>query len=186
MLQAELRCVLVTNAHLLSANIATRGQRLLEVLGDHNTEFLHVGDTHVYRRQDNVKVADLQSAIIPKANIALAIPTGTKHEAPQKRTDSFIQKKRFDAFLVVSGYEVRGELALRGGNDPLAVLYHELGNFFPVPEGRVTLETVHGGEHKSQVVIVNKKYVSLFNLQEQTAEQGSLLEQFTAGASHSA
>jgi len=156
--------LLVTNEHLLGVEIETRGQRLLDVLNDNNTDFLCVNDVRVFRRRCATPVATLPKAIIRKSNIGLAIPAGDRHEAPEKRARSFVPKRRYAASLVVLGYEVRGELALKRTDDPVAALCHELGRFFPVPRGTVAFADTRSEEQTAQVVLVNSDHVSLFAL----------------------
>ena len=174
--------ILVTNEHLLSARIETRGQRLLDVLSDSRTNFLCVSDVQVFRRRCTTHVATLPQAILRKSNIALAIPAGDRHEAPAKRSRSFVPKRRHAAFLVVLGYEVRGELALTRTDDPVAALCHELGRFFPVPRGTVAFAGTRCEEQKAQVVIVNSDHVSLLRLGEPVTDSAGRSEGRTSGA----
>ena len=172
------RCpaILVTSEHLLGVEIETRGQRLLDVLNDTNTSFLCVNEVRVFRRGCTSPVATLPQAVIQKSNVALAIPAGDKHEAPQKRSQSFVPKRRSAAFLVVLGYEVRGELALKRTDDPVAALCHELGRFFPIPNGTVAFAGTRCQQQTAQVVIVNSDHVSLLQLGEPTTDKaGSAL-----------
>jgi hypothetical protein len=162
--------ILVTNEHLLGVEIETRGQRLLDVLNDTNTSFLCVNAVRVFRRGCTTPVATLPQAVIQKSNVALAIPAGDTHEAPQKRSRSFVPKRRSAAFLVVLGYEVRGELALKRTDDPVAALCHELGRFFPVPNGTVAFAGTRCPQQTAQVVIVNSDHVSLLQLGEPATE----------------
>lgn len=165
---SELPTILVTEEHLLSAGVTTHGQRLLDVLNDSNTDFLPVGNVEVLRRRCGTCVGTLPQAVIRKEHIALAIPAGDGHEAPAKRARTFQSKKRYAAFLLVLGYEVRGEVSLKGPDDPKIALCHEFRNFFPVPHGQVSFAGTRHAEQESQVVIVNKDFVSLFQIADPT------------------
>jgi hypothetical protein len=156
--------MLVTHEHLLDGEIDTHGQRLLDVLNDASTSFLRVKDVRVLRRKCATAIAISPEAVIRKSNVALAIPAGDKHESPVRRSLSFDSKRRYSAFLVVLGYEVRGELALKGTDDGVAALCHELGYFFPVPKGRVAFAGTYCRDTGAQVVIVNSDHVSVLQL----------------------
>ena len=182
MIEDELTSILVTNEHLVYAKTTLRGRRFLDVLSDVNTDFLCVRDAQVFQRRGDACIAALPKAVIRKASIALAIPASDKHETPQKRRDSFVSKKRYDAFLIVLGYEVRGELALKGTDDPVSVLSHELGGFFPIPRGMVSFAGARCEQQKAQVVIVNKDFVSLFQLEKLTTGGASVRERLRTDA----
>ena len=156
--------ILVTDEHLLNVKVSLDGRRLLDVLIDPNTSFLSVSNVRAFRKSCGTLVAELPEAIVKKSNIALAIPIGDRHEAPGKRRDSYVNKKRYSVCLIVSGHDVRGELALRGTNDPKTALYRELHSFFPVPYGSVALTSAGDSRQSAQVVIVNRDHVSLFHL----------------------
>lgn len=174
--------ILVTNEHLLSVKIETRGQRLLDVLSDSRTNFLCVNEAQVFRRRCTTHVATLPQAIIRKSNVALAIPAGDKHEAPAKRSRSFVPKRRYAAFLVVLGYEVRGELALTRTDDPVAALCHELGRFFPIPSGTVAFAGTRCEEQIAQAILVNSAHVSLLRLGEPAADSAGSSRSGNSGA----
>jgi len=174
MIEDGLTSILVTSEHLVYAKTSVGGRRFLDVLSDVNSDFLRVRDAQVFQRRGDACIASLPKAVVRKANIALAIPASHDHEAPQKRRDTFVSKRRYNAFLIVMGYEIRGELALKGTNDPISVLSHELGEFFPIPQGTVCFAGARNERAKAQVVIVNKKFVSLFHLEEIGAGSASV------------
>ena len=166
MLSEEVNTILATHEHLLTAKVSTRGQRLLDVLADPNTDFLPVHDVRVFRRRGDACIETLPKAVIRKANIAFALPSGTKHEAPEKRSRSYVAKKKYAAFLVVLGYEVRGEIHLKSIDDPKVLLCQEFRSFFPVAHGNVSFAGTRCGDRESQVVLVNRDLVSLFEVAE--------------------
>jgi hypothetical protein len=172
----ELPTILVTEEHFVSARVPTRDQRLLDVLNDSNTDFLRVRDAQLFRRGSGASVTALPNAVIRKANIGLAIPASDEHEAPQKRYRNFVSKKEHGAFLIVFGYEVRGQLFLRGTDDPVVGLCHELGNFFAVPHGAVSFAGSECDRQESQVVLVNKDHVSVLQIGQQAAQDANLSE----------
>jgi len=166
MLSEEVNTILATHEHLLTAKVATHGQRLLDVLTDSNTDFLAVHDVKVFRRRGDTCIETLSEAVIRKDNIALVLPSSSKHEAPSKRSRSFVAKRTFSTFLVAIGYEVRGEIQLKTIDDPKVLLCQEFRNFFPVPNGTVSFAGTSCGNRGSQVVLVNRDLVSVFEVAE--------------------
>jgi hypothetical protein len=166
----------------LDVQIDTRGQRLLDVLNDNNTSFLSVNEARVFRRGCATAVATLPQAVIRKANVALAILVGDRHEAPLRRSRSFVPKRRHSVFLVVLGYEVRGELSLKRTGDSVAALCHELGVFFPVPNGTVAFTGTHWEAQAAQVVIANSSHLSLLQLGKPVTHSATSCESHKSGA----
>ena len=178
----DLSAIVVTNEHLLSGQVSARGRRLIQVLNDTTTDFVSMQNVRVMRRAGGACVATLPSAMVLKRNIALAIPANDQHESPEKRRDNFVHKRRFNAFLIVKGYEIRGQVCLKGTEDPLAALCHELGAFFPVPGGSVAFSGTSCDEQHRQVIVVNREYVSVFHLGEPLAERTVTAEPTAANA----
>ena len=151
---------LVTRDHRFTGTISTEGRRLLDVLNDENKVYLSLHPARVYRRADaETLVEEFPEAVVRKEDVSLAIIQDLKHEASRKRWSHHAPKPTFDAFLAVSGYEIRGKLHL--SNAPLdlaAVLIRDLGPFFPVTEAEVADAN---GQFEAAVVIANKSRVSL-------------------------
>ncbi len=166
MAHGRLNAILATQEHFLGVKIATHGERLVQIMNDGNSRFLSVTDVQVFRREGGKLLATLAKAVIQKDAIALAIPAVDGHESPRKRRDNYVQKRQFHAMVLVQGYEVRGRLWLKGTDDPVSALCHELGTFFPVTDGVVSFAGKEGGEQGGQVVVVNRSLVSLFQVGE--------------------
>ncbi len=149
-------------------------RRLLDVLNDPGTDYLHLNRAQVFRRGCGSCAGTLPAAVIHKANIGLAVPSTDRHEAPLERCRRFVSKDRYPAFLLVLGYEIRGEVSLTGAADPVAALCHELPGFFPVANGTISFAGSSSAQQESQVVIVNKSFVSLLQIMEAaTAKAGA-------------
>ncbi|MCR4412664.1 MAG: hypothetical protein NUV77_09595 [Thermoguttaceae bacterium] len=158
----ELRTILATYEHLLTADVPTNGQRLLDTLNDRTSDFLRVTNVQLVQRDGTGCVASVPAAAIRKAQIGLAIPASESHEARDKRLACFVQKKEYEAILLVLGYVVRGRLQLRDTDDPVVALCHELQTFFPIPHASVSLPGVPD-DVRTKVVLVNSSFVSFFH-----------------------
>lgn len=159
----ELKTILVTHEHLLTAEVLLHGQRLQDVLNNRNSDFLRVTNVQIVERHSARPVAQVPSAAIRKAEIGLAIPASPTHEAQDKRLACFVQKDEYPAVLLVMGYLVRGRLQLRETDDPVVALCRELSNFFALPHASVALPGLPD-EIRTRVVLVNNRYVSLLHL----------------------
>ena len=171
----KVRAMLVTDEHLLVGEIPTRGQRLLENLLDPTTRFLHIHQVHVCRR---VATSDsdhfLDHAVVAKEMLSLAILSGRKHEAPNIHRYANVEKRAFSAFLIVSGFEVRGRMHCHGSSDPVAILSTEMGSFIPVTQATVSWD--RGKPIAAGVVLVNRAYTSLLQVGEaQQVENAQLV-----------
>jgi hypothetical protein len=160
----ETTAVLITSDHWYSCSLANRGQRLLEVLNDVQSEFLQVTDVKVFRHRSQDCVATLPSAVIPKGTIRLAIPTEGKHEALEKRRYAFVEKEHRTVFLVLAGYEISGTFHARGLGDPLAILTYESARFLPVAQASISPVPDGGEALNAAVVLANKNFISLLKV----------------------
>ncbi len=151
---------LVTRDHSFNGTIATEGGRLLDLLNDENRVYLSLQPVRVYRRADTeTLVEELPEAVVRKEDVSLAIIQDLKHEASRKRWSHHAPKPTFEAFLAVSGYEIRGKLHLNKPPIDLAtVLIRDLGPFFPITQAEVSDAN---GQFEAAVVIANKSRVSL-------------------------
>ncbi|HEX5446206.1 MAG TPA: hypothetical protein VFW87_20435 [Pirellulales bacterium] len=157
--------IIVTAEHLLIGEVETRGSRLLEVVTDPHSEFLHLHEAHVSRREAKSKqLVALSEAIVRKTEICLAVLGGGKHESPETRRFAFVDKKSYSAFAIVAGYEVRGRLQLKGASDPVSALTHEIHGFMPLTEATLGHPGDHGEPLLAAVALCNREYISLLHI----------------------
>jgi hypothetical protein len=159
----EAAVVLATDQHLMEVVVATKGQRLLEVLNDPNSDFLRVFDLKLIAGEGDDREASAPSGIVRRSNIILAL-LSDQHEAPQRRQYSFVEKKVRSASMIAGGYRIQGELQIRGSDDPVAVVNAELQNFFPVTAAVVTHPTIRWSTLQSSVALVNKQRLGALSI----------------------
>ncbi|HWB00692.1 MAG TPA: hypothetical protein VG713_19495 [Pirellulales bacterium] len=157
-----MQLIVVTDAHWIIGHFATSGNRLLEVLNAPSSEFLHLTDVQIVRR-DAASTVRMPKAVVRKSQIAIAAPATERHEAPEKRRHAFVNKRTMPAYVIISNVEIRGTIHLRGVGDSVSVLVHEMGNFFPVSQVTVT-RAVQSESCELPVVIVNKAFISVFSI----------------------
>ncbi len=153
--------ILATDSHLFTAEIPTRGVRLVEVLNDHTTEFVVVNDFRLFSENEKErKESGRLTTAVRKGNLALAILPAL-HEASERRMYYFVAKKQYSCRAVVGDYLIEGSLYLRGAPDLTAILNTELQAFFPITDAVVSHADLATAIRPS-VVLVNKvKLVAL-------------------------
>lgn len=162
--------ILVTEEHFLIGEVQTRGLRLLEMLIDPHSEYVHINDVHLARRESKAsKVTTLKEVVIRKNLLRLAVLGGGQHEAPETRRFAFVDKQTYPAFLIVSGYEIEGRLQLRGAADTVSALTHELKAFIPITHAKLSHAGGNGEPLAASVVLCNRDYISLFHIGEELA-----------------
>ena len=161
----KVKVILVTDEHLLVGVVPTRGQRLLDNLVDPQTSFLHIHNVHVCRLAAMSEcVSMLDRAVVVKAKLSLAILVDSHQEAANRYFHTFARKRTYSAFLVVSGFDVHGQMHCNGPSDPVAILSNEMGAFMPVTQAIVSC---YGREPiTADVVLVNKARTSLLQVGE--------------------
>lgn len=166
----KLPTIFVTEEHLLIGEVQTRGLRLLEMLIDPHSEWLHINDVHVARREAKAsQVTTLKEVVLRKNLLRLAVLGGGQHEAPETRRFAFVDKQTYPAFVIVSGYEVEGRLQLRGSADPVYAMAHELKAFIPITQAKISHAGGKAEPLGAGVVLCNRDYISLFHVGQETA-----------------
>lgn len=164
----KLPTIFVTEEHLLIGEVQTRGLRLLEMLIDPHSEYVHINDVHVARRESKgQRLTTLKEVVLRKNLIRLAVLGGGQHEAPETRRFAFVDKQTYPAFVIVSGYEIEGRLQLRGAADPVSAMTHELKSFIPITSAKLSHAGGNGEPLASSVVLCNRDYISLFHIGEE-------------------
>jgi hypothetical protein len=172
----ELDCVLFTDGHMLRCTTPLQERRFLDVLNDPRTEFLKVFNVRMATEPYSECTVTLGDCVLPKPSIQLAIPIVDKHEAPEKRYNAFAAKQEHPAFVLAGRFEVCGRLHLKGTDDPTYFLTHELDRFIPLTDARVSQRGKLVYSHPIQVVLVNKKFVDMVHVAEQTSNLSSSIE----------
>jgi len=168
--------ILVTNGHLFKCAVSGDGQRLLDILNAPGTDFLKVEDVHVYRHSSDQCVRTYSDAVIRKSSITLAILTSAKHEAPEKRQNSYSAKDQYEAFVAIADYEINGTMHLKGNPDATTFLNREAQNFVPITKATVQFNSSADSQPEQRVVIASKSSIDLIQLIRQVNDEESLLD----------
>lgn len=160
--------------HWLVGRLPLTGSRIQEALSDPSSDFVKLLDVEVHPLAKRECVAKLREVLVPKSKIEfVAVPSGP-HEAPEKRWNNRTAKQIVQAFAIVSDYSISGELHLpaKPGDFQLAFT-RQLGRFFALTG--VTLNSSRQGTKQLSVslVIVNKDFVSCFQVGQPAPAEGS-------------
>jgi hypothetical protein len=161
---AQIPAILFTETHCVSGFIAGTGQRLLEILNEPYSQYVKLTEATLQTFGEGQPI-QLSEATIPKPRIVVCALTATTHEAPEKRRYAYVEKRKKKAFVIAQNYEIRGTLSLKGTAEAVAALGQELSSYFPITDANIR----HAPSNQTldvTVAIVNKQFVSLFQLED--------------------
>ena len=134
--------VIFTPFHSISGTLASRDQRLSDLLNDTRESVIRLRNAKVSRQIDSSKIiAENSIAIISKDEIVIAFEPGPRESPSTKRLYSFVRKRQHQIFMVLDGFEVSGVMHTLGSIDTGDI--HELitvqkDRFLPVTQARIT------------------------------------------------
>lgn len=180
----SLPVILFTPDHRLQCVVPLPEVRLLDHLNDPRSEYLSIADIVVREKRSGRPLAALTESLLAKSAVRIIIPTATKHEAPEKRYNTFHAKTSREAFALVDGFELHAQIQLEGHDEPSYILTQELKRFVPF----VNTSIFYRGEPfplpGNRVVFVNKESIDLFELDPEleiaAEEQGQQEDHATA------
>lgn len=159
----QLKVTVVSPGHWISGSLALGGNRLQDVLNDPLSGFLKLSDVAVRQRSDVEPEARLPHVVLPKSGIEFVIDDELECETPEKRWNHYRSKESFEAFAVVGGKTVRGNLhLLRPTLDPPNTLANELHSFFPLTDARLSRGRIDS--HRFALAFVHKPRVCAFHV----------------------
>ena len=159
--------LVICGQHSFAGKLDNRGLRVLDLLNDVSTEFLELSEVAVHGKFFDGIIQQLPDASIPKAIVDFVLLKQGIHEDPMRRQHALIEKRSHTAFAVVSNYELRGNLMLKGGPDAIGALTREFSVFFPLTNTHLSI--VGGAEEPiaAGVALINKSKVSLLQIDQQ-------------------
>ncbi len=168
--------ILIVSEHSLVGTMTTKELRAQDIFNDGNTDYICLHDVQIYRHVERATcVTTVPNVVVVKENVELVVLPGSKHEAPTKRYNTFVQKETFHVFLTVPGYAVQGELHLPTSRyDSLYTLTHAIGKFFPITQARVS--GAGGKVLVAPVVLANRSLVSCFYVGESVPTVRNVIE----------
>lgn len=150
-------------SHLVVGTIANNGVRLLDLLHDQLSDFLHLFGAHVFSESGQL-IRQSDEIVIPKRRIRMITIPGDRHEAPRTRNNRRKQKKQHSTFFTVDRFAVNGVLHMDGTVHPEVVLRDQVDGFFAVDQA--TVNNLFGDEEAVpvQAVITKTSYVDMLQV----------------------
>ncbi len=108
--------IVAAGQHSYSGLLDNRGLRVSDILNEPGTEFLRLTNVTLHQRFFE-HVSRLPEVTIPKNGIDMVLLEQGRYEAPLRRQHARIEKRSFSAIVVLSDYEVRGTIMLKGAPD---------------------------------------------------------------------
>ena len=164
--QQEVPVAILTKSYCFFGKLATGGRRLLDILNDSLTDYLHLRAVQVGTTLDNASAVEaIDNCVIAKQNVLLALLQVDSHEAPIKRQNYRVRRDFCEAFMVLGSVRVRGAIHLpRLSNNPTAILSRDLKSFFAVTDASISLGMAADGTLDTSVVLVNKSELLAFHV----------------------
>lgn len=164
--QQEVPVAILTKSYCFFGKLATGGRRLQDILNDSLTDYLHLRGVQVGTTLNSSSTVEaIDTCIIAKQNVLLALLQVDSHEAPLKRQNYRVRRDFCDAFMVLGTVRVRGAIHLaRLSNNPTAILSRDLKNFFAVTDASISYGMTAEGALETSVVLVNKSELLAFHV----------------------
>ena len=126
-----------------AGSLATRGQRVSDVLSDSTTEVLEMRETLTSVVGACSTDVRWKQVFLKKDRILMVVPKGN-YEAPSRRRDRYVAKPRYGAMVILPGNVLSGILYLPPRSNPLMLL----GKESPLPKFMgMTDVTIHNSVH---------------------------------------
>jgi hypothetical protein len=168
--------------HWLIGNLPLADFRIQEVLNDSRTDFLTLTDVEVHPLSKRECVSHLPQVIIPKGKLEFVIVPTSRHEAPEKRWNNLAAKTPFQAFAMLSGYRIWGELHLPKEPDDIHFVFtHQLSQFFALTRASVSLDPRGESQLSAPLLLANKESVSCLHIGQFAQTTGRDTEQQSSG-----
>lgn len=161
----DVRVLIATQDHLFTASVRTDGQRLLEAFNSPGSQYVTLREVQSADLSGIACRGPLGAGTVRKAQVVMVIATADKHESPDKRWNSYVEKRQHLAYVAVPGFDVTGVLHFQGTADCVSVLTHEMGSFFPLSSATVRPTNGQAPLEDVPTVIINKTFVSLLCFQ---------------------
>jgi hypothetical protein len=164
--------------HWLVGSLPLADFRIQEVLNDPRTDFLTLADVEVYPLAKRECVAHMPEVIIPKRELEFVILPTDSHEAPEKRWNNHAVKTAFEAFALIRGYRIWGELHLPKESANLRfLLTHQPGQFFALTCASISLDPRGESQLTAPLLLANKSFISCLHIGQSARNAGQEAEQ---------
>lgn len=158
---------LFVHNYRVSAQVDTRHRTMNDLLNDRLTAYLELFDSYVSRvDQPGRIVAHYPQAMLRKGGVSFVIVPEDQSRPSGQRAYSYIGRSRYEAFLALPFFEVKGEMFFHGKLDLHHFLVKELEQFFPIGVGTARLALSPDITFEGKAFLVNKERTEFFGVTE--------------------
>lgn len=158
---------LFVHNYRVSAQVDTRHRTMNDLLNDRLTAYLELFDSYVSRvDQPGRIVAHYPQAMLRKDGVSFVIVPEDQSRPSGQRAYSYIGRSRYEAFLALPFFEVKGEMFFHGKLDLHHFLVKELEQFFPIGAGTARLALSPDITFEGKAFLVNKGRTEFFGVTE--------------------
>ena len=156
--------LVVAGQHSFFGAIENLGLRVLDVLNDFSSDYLHLHEVTVRRGIEGKSISQFLEGTIPKVAVDFVLLEPNKHEAPLRRKYALVPKQSRDALILLGEFEIRGRFMTTGSFDVLPALCQERTAFFPVTSVRLTRITSADAPISAGAALINGHKTTLLHL----------------------
>lgn len=164
---------LFVHNYRVSAQIDTRHRTMNDLLNERLTAYLELFDSYVSRvDQPGHIVAHYPQAMLRKNGISFVIVTEEQSRPSGQRAYGYVGRSRYEAFLTLPFFEVKGEMFVPGKLDLRHFLVKEIEPFFPIGAGIARLAFGSDITFEGEAFLVNKERTEFFGVTEPPSMAG--------------
>ncbi len=152
--------VLILSDFCLQCEIATRGQRLLDVLNDGNTRFVQTRGGRLLSTSGLEPVAEIGETLVVKDNLVMALLMNAGAQSARSLFFATLERNTAQVVMTLPRALVRGEMHVKRARDAQTFLTVEAGNFIPVSNARVQYSNTPTAPLEDVVAMVNRSFIS--------------------------
>jgi hypothetical protein len=109
--------ILILSSFNLYCELATRGQRLLDVLNDGNTRYLQIRSGQISGGSSQKAVAEIGETLVVKDNLEMALPVKTGAQGARNLFYATLERNTAGVVLTLPNAVVQGEIHVKAARD---------------------------------------------------------------------
>lgn len=158
---------LFVHNYRVSAQLDTRHRTMNDLLNDRLTSYLELFDSYVSRVDQPGKiVAHYPQAMLRKDGISFVIVPEEQSRPSGQRAYSYIGRTRYEAFIALPFFEVKGEMFFQGKLNLHHFLVKEFEQFFPIGTSVARLALSPDITFEGEAFLMNKERTEFFGVTE--------------------
>jgi hypothetical protein len=156
----------LTQSYRISAQVAVRNRRLINILSDAYRSLLELYDVYISRitRPGDI-VTTYPTAVIAKSSIVCVVLPAAAGVLSKNRSYAF-GKVPYDVFITVPSFEIRGRLMSAGKLDLNMLLSTATERFLPIMAASAAVSFYPQISFSGELLLINKERIELFCVRE--------------------